>query len=968
MASFDGYGLLDHIPSYWRDYYANKDQVVRFWEAMLGVLDDDWANLEQLNDASTVDKCPTFTYHTYVHRELENWKSYGLPHLHNHVEFISAAGQTDFYLGTWPDPKNAQIFVDGKEIDMVSDPFILTLEEDPTQPSINPSGGRLIFDSPRALNSNIGVFTDRELYYQELEVPAGGLPSVVFPAVIDSTSVRVVLKKVKMYGQPGTVNTLALDTTDPLETIVSWHKADPTVTDTRIFYAGERFEIRDGVTMESILIQSDCDSFAISPVTPATTVIYKSLDLDITDGQIAMSGYILRASGQSFPVGTRVRVTDEYGSESELTTEVVDAIEFTRSFGISEVFAYGSKIIDAYTSNDNELTFFRSFNEGIVVLVEAAYYVNNDHAEYHEIIAAPTNKVSVPTTRPFALTAGLIENPFFPVQLFVNGILMHPDKYTFLSTTTIELIAPLVFATGTDVSIYYVDQEDIVPHKHVEDRFAVKVPANAFELSDIFSDRFTQYVSVDGVLVANTALRWFTPDGLFLNFDYRIPTGGIVKARGARQSFSYYHDIDTELIRAAYLQDGIDQKTSTIPAGWETQLAWGVGFTINDGLLESDAIIENAWFKDAYVDDETGYNNYGKLIGFYRETSDEYMRILRALFAGSYMGSQPQTVENFVNIILGSQYLDKQRTIESIDGLTVNTVGASYSLDPRVPERVEASKTYERFYAVSDFAQIIDDWESFDLLPIMAEQFSPDYGFAKTLDNHVLKIRDGLACEYNRKTQQIEDSNQDFYDWEVWIGDLIAVYPTSAPLVPIYGRVTSVSRNSLGVVLNLGNTTTAYGQGWFGQYTYGGATIYDQIDSYKIWARETSRIDTYEFLDQARSEEVEYLSTRFTDLLGPFVFLVKMRWVDFDGQALDDVAAFLNRSKPHDTQYLGYTEVYDDSGLADSLEGDVVDNGPAREIIADFLFVSDSQDYGGRVGEDGQIAPNVGSFIGVEII
>ena len=88
----------------------------------------------------------------------------------------------------------------------------------------------------------------------------------------------------------------------------------------------------------------------------------------------------------------------------------------------------------------------------------------------------PITAMVATTTRPFALTALLVERPNFPIQVYMNGVMLYPDNYTFLSTTTIELVAPLIFPIGTEVDFYYVDTEAPQPHLHVREEFRVANP------------------------------------------------------------------------------------------------------------------------------------------------------------------------------------------------------------------------------------------------------------------------------------------------------------------------------------------------------------------------------------------------------------------------------------------------------------------------------------------------------------
>lgn len=956
MTDYDPAPIYGFIPSFWRDHYGDRAQFGRLWEAVSRLMDDEWAQLEQVNDSSYVSTVPTHIFHTYLSQELEAWQSYGVPHKHFRKDFRATAAQQTFYLEFWPDLESFQLFVNGKEVDPIADPFIVTLEQDALQKAgSKPAGARLVFDSPLALNTPVSIFSDKDLLVIETEI-SGGLISVSLPADVDIYSSKVVLKKLNI--------TASLDiTADDF----SWTNASTSATDDRVFRKGERFEIIDGTAIQNITLSSTATTVDIpTPVTPGTAKIYKLIDFEVTNGVVSVDGTVLRASGQPFPVSARVRVSDVGVTRSILVEEAVDSLEMGAEFTNAMAYMYGGRIIDGYEVTETSLTFDRSYVDGMVVYIEAAYEEDNDHGEHRVVTTTLTDQASVPVTRPFALTAGLAERPNFPIQVFMDGVMLYPDTYTFLSTTTIELVSPLIFPIGTVVDFYYVDTEAPEPHLHVRESFRVANPISAFALSGYVSEDFSRYVSVDGVTVSDPDLRKFTPNGRFLNFFYPVPGGSLVRIRGSHKSFLFYHALDAQIIQADYFQNGIDQQSSVIPAGWTIQLAWDSGFLITPGLLESNAQIEDAWLVNVLIDEETAYRNFGHLIDFRRATSNDYVQILRALFPSNYRGSQITPIESMINIILGSEYLQDPATITSITGKTIQANGQTLQVDQNMPARVSAGEEYERFYAVSSFAEVTDDLPATDFMAVMMEQFSPDYRYARTLDRNNLVVREGGAVTYDRDNLLVEDPNEDFFEWEVWRGDLIGVESDWDPGVFKYGRILEVHQHSVKVDLTLGVQLIGFGEGYFGQYTFGGGQLLEQINSYKIWARETNRVDTWRHLDEALNEEIPYLAERAANLL-EFVALVRLRWKALrNAQALNDVAVLLDRMRPGDSSYLIYSEVNDETGLEDEIQGDLTDVDPEREVVPATGFVT--EEFGGFVGITGEIDPNVGSFVGIVIL
>jgi len=958
--TFDPALIYDTVQSFWREYYKDRAHIERLWEAMIRAMDDEWAQAEQVNDSVHVVSCPTNIYHTYLYRKLENWHSYGVPHRHFRRDFRATAGQTIFYTGGWPDPATLQLFINGKETDEISDPYVLTLDQDATQPSINPTGARLIFEHPMVLNTPVSLFADREWVRQEIEIPAGGAMALTFGAKVDPASFKLTLKKFNLNSSLTLTATTFAYTSLPSVT---------SVVDTRTFRRGEVFEVVDGPVKQSISLASDTKVVTIpAPVNPLTATVYKVIDLEVTKGKIQFSEKGLQASNQTFPTNVIVRASDCSGSLGTAVVTPVRTVEFARKFEpeTRKGWMLGGEITGGYECDDQDVSFHRSFQPGTVLLVEAALWVENDHAEYREVLAAPTNQVSVPVTRPFALDPLMIELQDFPVQFFINGHLLARDTYFFPSTTTIRLNVGIMPA-GVTVDLFYVDLEDPLPHRHVREAVRVLSPTSAFELSDYVSDRFSRYVSVGGVEVSNPVQRMFRQDGHFLAFTMPIPAGTMLRVRGAHRSHRYWHEIDPEFVRADYLQDGIDEKAPGMPQGWSIQLPWNDGFDVpSSGLLDADEAVEDAWFVNAWVDERTAYANFGSLIGLDRPTSDDYVKVLRALIPGSYMGSTPNVLESMGCIVLGSDYLLLPGKVDSIDN-DVATVGdRTYVLDLSVPSRVAAGQAYGRYHAVTQYVRILDEWDPFDEIVFMAYQFSEDYSFARTVDIHRSHILNATNANYSRYRGTLIDTAVDFIEEEVWQGDLVRLFSVTAPATPLFGRVTKVEQHSLTITIGIPYAAVGYGNYGYGTFLYGSGWDLIAIPSYTVWTRRTDRQDVWRHLDEALAEDIPYLSARLHDLLSPFVFLAEVRWEAIrSGQALNDLTWFLDRSKPADTEYIAYTRVQEDSPLAEVIEGVVGDVDPTIAQEPNFAIPCSDDSILAIIGIDGQISPNVGSFIGV---
>ena len=257
--------------------------------------------------------------------------------------------------------------------------------------------------------------------------------------------------------------------------------------------------------------------------------------------------------------------------------------------------------------------------------------------------------------------------------------------------------------------------------------------------------------------------------------------------------------------------------------------------------------------------------------------------------------------------------------------------------------------------------EVNDSWDPFDALALIGDIFSEDYSFAGTLDSNEPYVLEGGPASFDTMEMVLSDSAVDFKESEVWVGDLVALYESGSS-TPAYGRVTQVDQHTLVVDVPLSVPVAGYGDGYYGQWVYGGKSPEVTIDSYKIWVRRTSRIDYYNRLDEASHDVVSYLASLLHSIYSNFVFLVKINWpaVRDDG-ALRDVITFMNTMKPADTGFIPMTRPYE-TGLSDTINSSIDDEEPSRSVVPNFLFVS--YDVGGYVGVNGQYDPNVGSFIG----
>jgi len=143
--------------------------------------------------------------------------------------------------------------------------------------------------------------------------------------------------------------------------------------------------------------------------------------------------------------------------------------------------------------------------------------------------------------------------------------------------------------------------------------------------------------------------------------------------------YPYVMSVDSNVVSIPILQDEITVTSST------TVLYENVDFVVGNGFLSFAAQPPpHMWAEKTLVDDEEPYARFGVLVDYYLANSPQYVQALRGLYFAYFRGSQVETIENAVRLMLGlpsalrdgtvTQVLDELVTVQ------IDTVAKPYTI------------------------------------------------------------------------------------------------------------------------------------------------------------------------------------------------------------------------------------------------------------------------------------------------
>jgi archaellum component FlaF (FlaF/FlaG flagellin family) len=184
-------------------------------------------------------------------------------------------------------------------------------------------------------------------------------------------------------------------------------------------------------------------------------------------------------------------------------------------------------------------------------------------------------------------------------------------------------------------------------------------------------------------------------------------------------AFPHGVKISTQIKSVPVLQDLVDDPTSILVEGVDYVVSGGI-LSSRTALLKSaigpvDTRKRQAWAEETKIDDETPYRNFGVLIDFYRENSEEYKLALQGLWFTFWTGSTPGNLQRGLHILLGLPFTRRSGTVSRVDTDLgeIDITEASgriltYSIPDGLDSTVERGDEVSRFEALTTGVEIID--------------------------------------------------------------------------------------------------------------------------------------------------------------------------------------------------------------------------------------------------------------------
>ena len=991
--------LLSLLGDFYREH-ENLPQFKKFWEGLIRVVDNEWLQLQQTKNSLTTPFLPTLIRHSHLYRKVETWGDTGVFHRHVKKWFRSVSGQKVYYLGVFVNPQETRVYIEGKELDLETGAYSIVYDQDTTQPVTNPRGSRLIFSQDIPGGSSIHILSDRETFWIDKTVVTPS-DTLSYGGIANDLSVQVMIDAQDITSQV-TFNGSGTE----IQFAASGF-TNPNSTDTRLFRTGEVLRVVEpsGATTEVTVLQ-DTQVVGLSAAVSTSSSVFRVINLNITPGMIVLEADRLSTPGQSLPPNVSVRVRDSGGLQTFDITAPTSSISLGRPVNVAEaeVTLLSGTIYNGIDIGAEEITFNRAFQVGTRFHVRGDYHLMHDHTSLHQVMNGTDDTIWVPIDRPFVVQntpSGIIEDPQFPIEVYVDGALIPKDDWIFLpsnETVAVRLVAtgqPTPVLQGTNVNIFWVDLEDKRLHKHVRDHYLAVDGQIAFQLSEPHDLRYPVYPMLDGFLQGDTDNYGYAGEQAFLHITPPTANDVIVEIRGARLEYPFIVDLDLDVENYMFVEEDVSPArvtwAQTLKNGLDTEQELPVqsgnvvleeGFTVSPILptasgftLKASEKWEDVWFLQADVDEQTAWRNFGFVIDFKRATSEDYVRVVQALFAAYFRGSQRYTLENFTNLVMGASFLDVAATLSRIqegrlerDAIvtSVNGETLSYELSNQVPDSLWHGKEMPKFHALTAYCKILDlTAENFPWLPVAAGDFSDGFSFAKSFDYQTPSLIEGVDPVYDPISFEFVDETKDFVngpDGTVWPGDLVEVSWSGG--FSGFGRITDViDNNRLRVRLEVPESTVSYGQESYGggppgrTHAYGGTRVTQYLQTYKIWVRKLRKLDSHHFLDSMSPEELAYVTGVLVPLFDKFVFLVKLHWEGLNEGLLGDVKHFLDTAKPAASRYIAFSNVNEDDGISDGVGIEFVEEPVELEIITNIFAVGLSAlDGGDPIGASIEVA------------
>jgi len=182
-------------------------------------------------------------------------------------------------------------------------------------------------------------------------------------------------------------------------------------------------------------------------------------------------------------------------------------------------------------------------------------------------------------------------------------------------------------------------------------------------------------------------------------------------------AFPHGMTIDKAIVSIPTLQNSIENPSIV--------LVEDVDYTVSGGVLSSRTAFPlldigptekrdlYLWAEETKIDRQTPYRNFGVLIDFFRENSEEYKLALQGLWYAFWTGSTHQNLKRGLHILLGLPYAKKAGTVISASATSIlieDTRGQilTYTVPTGLVSSVSRGSVVERFEQLTNGVTVID--------------------------------------------------------------------------------------------------------------------------------------------------------------------------------------------------------------------------------------------------------------------
>jgi len=313
------------------------------------------------------------------------------------------------------------------------------------------------------------------------------------------------------------------------------------------------------------------------------------------------------------------------------------------------------------------LIFSNPLRSGYTVRVEGPVVAAHNHQSYSEETTALKHTFELPSGFEFDINDDKTYNTERPIYIWVDRQLLQTSEYTFLSRSKVKLNAPI--PANSLFEAKWVTRSDSALHGHPNLRETLSGSKNTFNPPEEIQTDRPEYVEVDGLLMTEGLDYVVTGAGTAIKFTSNLGATSKVVIYGQANSYLWEFDSNTgspwdyEIVDMETIQNGIDHPSFVA----EKDVDWSIP---ERGILRTNFLIQDGWLKNADVDEETAYNNFGILLDFQEDTTAEYVALVRALMAAYLAGPKYFVKENFARIVLGSPFSAKPGKVKSIELVT----------------------------------------------------------------------------------------------------------------------------------------------------------------------------------------------------------------------------------------------------------------------------------------------------------